>query len=198
VTSRWLDSDAPRGDDYDARWRAMAAAGQNPHGEADFVERFAPRTVLDAGCGTGRVAIELTRRGIRCVGVDLDARMLGAARRNAPQVEWHESDLTTLDLRDDHGAPRRFDVAVAAGNVMIFLAPGSEATVVARVAAHLAPGGRIIAGFQLGGGRLPLDAYDAAATAAGLELEARHATWDGAPFVTGGDYAVSAHRRTDD
>lgn len=175
----------------------MAAAGQNPHGEADFVERFAPRTVLDAGCGTGRVAIELTRRGIRCVGVDLDARMLGAARRNAPQVEWHESDLTTFDLRDDHGAPRRFDVAVAAGNVMIFLAPGSEATAVARVAAHLTPGGRFIAGFQLGGGRLPLDAFDAAAAAAGLELESRHATWDGAPFVSGGDYAVSVHRRTD-
>jgi SAM-dependent methyltransferase len=198
VTSRWQDSDAPRGDDYDARWRAMAAAGQNPHGEADFVERFAPRTVLDAGCGTGRVAIELTRRGIRCVGVDLDAGMLATARRNAPDVEWHQSDLATFDLRDEQGAQRRFAVAVAAGNVMIFLAPGTEATVVARVAAHLEPGGRLIAGFQLGGGRLPLEAYDAAATAAGLELEARHATWDGAPFVAGGDYAVSVHRRAGD
>ena len=34
---------------------------------------FALRSVLDAGCGTGRVALELVRRGLEVVGVDLDA-----------------------------------------------------------------------------------------------------------------------------
>ena len=34
-----------------------------------FVQRFAPTTVLDAGCGTGRVARELGRRGVLAVGV---------------------------------------------------------------------------------------------------------------------------------
>jgi SAM-dependent methyltransferase len=187
VSSRWQRTGAPRGDEYDARWKALAAAGQDPHGEAGFVMRFRPTSVLDAGCGTGRVAIELARRGVEAFGVDLDAGMLETARRNAPHLTWIEDDLSSLDLG------RRFDIVVMAGNVMIFVEPGTEAAVVARMAAHLHPGGRLIAGFQLGQ-TLGLDAYDAAATAAGLTLEDRFSTWDGDPFVTkGARYAVSVH-----
>jgi SAM-dependent methyltransferase len=193
MTSRWHETDAPRGDAYDARFAALAASGQNPHGEADFVERLAPRTVLDAGCGTGRVAIELARRGVDAVGVDLDPAMLATARAKAPDLEWFEDDLATLDLRDTSGARRRFGVVVAAGNVMIFVAPGTEATVVERLADHLDDGGALVAGFQLGR-QLTLADYDLAAEQAGLRLEARFSTWDGAPFVAGGDYAVSVHR----
>jgi SAM-dependent methyltransferase len=194
MSSRWNESSAPRGDDYDARWDQLAAAGHDPHGEVAFVQRYAPTTVLDAGCGTGRVAIELVRRGITAVGVDLDDAMLATARRKGPGVEWHHLDLATLDLRDDQGARRQFDAVVAAGNVIIFLRPGSEPEVVARLADHLAPGGRLIAGFQLGA-TVTLAAYDDAARAAGLGLEQRFATWDGDPFVAPGTYAVSVHRR---
>ena len=54
----------------------MAASGQSIHGEAEFLLGYGPESVLDAGCGTGRVAIELERRGIDSVGVDLDRKML--------------------------------------------------------------------------------------------------------------------------
>jgi SAM-dependent methyltransferase len=185
--SRWSDTDAPKGDDYDARWSAMAARGEPVHGEADLVASLLPDTVLDAGCGTGRVAIELARRGIDVVGADLDQPMLEAARRKAPQLEWLHADLATLALE------RFFDVVVMAGNVMIFVTPGSEQAVVANMARHLVEGGALVAGFQL---TTPysLDRYDADCAAAGLVLEHRAATWGGAPFV-GGDYAVSVHRR---
>ena len=36
--------------------------------------------MLDAGCGTGRVAIELAARGFSVVGMDLDEAMLDTAR----------------------------------------------------------------------------------------------------------------------
>jgi SAM-dependent methyltransferase len=192
--SRWDEVDAPRGDEYDARWERLAAEGKDPHGEVAFVQRYHPRSVLDAGCGTGRVAVELVRRGVPAVGVDLDARMLDTARRKAPDIEWHELDLATLDLRDDEGRPRRFDLVVAAGNVMIFLRPGTEAAVAERLAHHLEPGGRLVAGFQLGSS-LGLDRYDAVTAKAGLVLEDRFATWDAEPFVAPGTYAVSVHRR---
>jgi SAM-dependent methyltransferase len=188
VSSRWQRTGAPRGDDYDARWKALEAAGHDPHGEVAFVMRFGPVSVLDAGCGTGRVAIELDRRGVEAVGVDLDARMLDTARRKAPHLTWVEHDLASVDLG------RQFDVVVMAGNVMIFLAPGSEAMVVARMAAHLHPGGRLISGFQLGQ-NLGLDAYDRAAADAGLTPDGRYSTWDGDPFESGGGYAVSVHRK---
>lgn len=144
---------------------------------------------MDAGCGTGRVAIELARRGYETVGVDLDETMLDTARRKAPQLEWHRDDLRELQLG------RTFDVVVAAGNVMIFLMPQSEATVVRRLAEHLNPDGLLVAGFQLAGNRLPLAEYDEHAAAAGLTLIDRFATWSREPFVDSGDYAVSIHGR---
>ncbi|MFF4608413.1 class I SAM-dependent DNA methyltransferase [Streptomyces albidoflavus] len=177
------------GDAYQARFDEIAAGGGEVHGEAELVRSLGPGSVLDAGCGTGRVAVELARHGIEVVGVDLDASMLATARRLAPGLAWHRSDLAGLDLG------RSFDVVVMAGNVPLFTAPGTEAALVAGVARHVRPGGgRLVAGFSLDRG-YTLEAYDAHASAAGLDLEARYATWDREPY-DGGAYAVSVHRRT--
>ncbi len=149
--------------------------------------------MLDAGCGTGRVAIELARRGHHVVGVDSDPAMLDLARNKAPQLSWIQGDLASTVISGDAGEHRLFDAAVAAGNVMIFLERGTEAAVMANIAAHLRPGGVLVAGFQLSDGYLALHVYDALAERNGLELDARYSTWEGAPF-DGGDYAVSVHR----
>src|SRR5665647_821424 len=78
-------------DEYEQRWQRIAEAGGNPHGEVDFVMQYAPRTALDAGCGFGRVAVELSARGVTTVGVDLDPDLLERARRIAPDLEWHHA-----------------------------------------------------------------------------------------------------------
>jgi 2-polyprenyl-3-methyl-5-hydroxy-6-metoxy-1,4-benzoquinol methylase len=170
------------------------------HGEATFVESLGVRSVLDAGCGTGRVALELARRGLEVVGIDADPGMLSAARSKAPDIEWVQADLSVFDLSEADGpgaeptGRRRFDCAVMAGNVMIFVVPGTEGAVLERLAAHLHPGGLVVAGFQLIRDRLNLETYDELATAAGLALTDRFATWDRDPWAPGGDYAVSVHR----
>jgi SAM-dependent methyltransferase len=189
----WLTGGV-RGDAYDQRFADLERAGRSMHGEADFVYALGPRRVLDAGCGTGRVAIELARRGVEVVGVDLDPGMLAAARAKAPELRWVEGDLADPSL--DVGAGT-FDVVVAAGNVMIFVTPGTEAVVIETLGRHLAPAGRLVAGFQLGGRDRPLTLarYDELAEAAGLVLIDRWATWERAPYGGGGDYAVSVHRR---
>jgi SAM-dependent methyltransferase len=174
---------------------AVAASGKDMHGEAGFVEALGVRSVLDAGCGTGRVAIELARRGLEVVGIDVDPGMLSAARAKAPDLEWILADLSDFTLPDADGpGPRRFDAAVLAGNVMIFVVPGTEGRVLERMAAHLHPGGLVVAGFQLVPGRLTLERYDSLASAAGLTLSGRFATWDRDPWTPGGVYAVSVHR----
>jgi SAM-dependent methyltransferase len=193
--TRWQHSShVPRGDDYDRRWQDLATKGQNVHGEADFVTAALQHSggdrVLDAGCGTGRVAIELADRGFTAVGVDADPAMLEAAGRKAPHLTWIQADLCRLT----GVVPADFDIAVLAGNVMIFLAPGTEGPALQQVAACVRPGGLVIAGFSLRPDRLGLDAYDEHARAAGLVLLERWATWERAPF-TGGDYAVSVHQR---
>jgi len=174
------------GDTYQERFDALASKGVMVHGEADFVHGLAPSSVLDAGCGTGRVGRELAQRGIEVVGVDAAASMIATARRLAPELTWIVDDLTAFDLG------RVFDVVVMAGNVPIFTPEGTQEALVAGCRRHLAPGGRLVAGFRLDRG-YHLDAYDEHCRSAGLKLEDRWATWSGAPF-TGGDYAVSCHR----
>ena len=182
------------GDDYQARFDRLAATGADVHGEATFVRAYEPTSVLDAGCGTGRVAIELARRGIDVTGIDLDEAMLATARQKAPELTWQMGDLKDVTITSADGSGRRFTIVALAGNVMIFLEPGTEGAVVANLSRHVEPGGRLIAGFQLGAGQLALGAYDSFAAAADLELESRWSTWDRDSY-DGGDYAVSVHRR---
>jgi SAM-dependent methyltransferase len=192
--TRWQDTNAPRGGGYDARWERLAASGKNIHGEADLVDdllrEFDGSRVLDAGCGTGRVAIELSRRGRAVVGVDADAGMLDTARMKDPEISWILADLANLSAHVD----ATFNLVLAAGNVMIFLSPGTEGRVVRELAERLAPGGLLVAGFSVRPDRLPLEEYDRLVDAAGLASVARWATWDRQPY-DGGDYAVSVHRR---
>lgn len=186
--SRWLEeTGGGRGVDYDEAFRALAASGADVHGEAAYVDALLPRRarVLDAGCGTGRVAVELARRGHRLVGVDSDASMLAVARAHSGP-RWLHGDLATLDLAE------RFDLVVAAGNVVVFLAPGSEPEVLRRLAAHLLPGGLLVSGWRTD--RLPVADYDRWAAAAGLAPVVRHATWDAAPWHDDADWCVAVDR----
>ena len=192
--SRWQDTGAPRGDDYDARWRKLAAAGQSIHGEADLIENLLRETggsrVLDAGCGTGRVATELASRGFSVVGIDLDDDMLATARAKAPELHWIRADLAdaTAHLTGE------FDVVAMAGNVMIFVDAGTEGRVLKELSSLLAPRALLVCGFSLQPAGLSLPEYNRLAEAAGLEAVHRWATWDQQPY-DGGNYAVSVHRR---
>src|SRR5262249_43047066 len=120
MRNRWLGSaDVPRGDAYDAQFQALAQAGEDVHGEAHFVASLGVAAVRGAGCGTGRVAIDLARRGIDAVGVDLDATMLAVAQRKAPHLPWYAGDISTIELTMPEAPARRrlFDAIVLAGNV---------------------------------------------------------------------------------
>lgn len=193
-------AEAAQGPDYARRYAerfdALAASGQDPHGEANLLARLVPpgARVLDAGCGTGRVAQRLHELGYAVVGADVDATMVAVARERAPEVPWHVADLAALDL----GA--RFDLVVLAGNVVPLVGAAALPRVVRRLTAHLDPAGLLVSGFGLDAASLPpgvpvvtLTAYDAACSAAGLTLRDRYAGWDGAGY-DGGGYAVSVHR----
>ncbi|MFF3490446.1 class I SAM-dependent methyltransferase [Streptomyces sp. NPDC002795] len=199
--SRWQElTGGKSGGEYAARFEALARSGKDMHGEASFCAALVPSgaRVLDAGCGTGRVMIRLAELGYDCVGIDLDASMLDVARERAPQLPWFQTDLAEFDPAA-LGIATDFDLVVAAGNVLPLLTPGTEATVVERLAATLRPGGLLVAGFGLDAAHLPvpptitLPEYDACCEAAGLTLVDRFSTWDAAPYDDGG-YAVSVHR----
>lgn len=192
VSERWSQWRAETDlEEYYTRWRRLEATGQSSHGEADFIESLHPSSVLDAGCGMGRVAIELARRGIDVVGVDLDDDLLEFARRSDSSIRWVQSDLATLLLG------RRFDVVAMPGNVMIFCRRGDRGTIIGNAAAHLEVEGLLVAGFDLqqGRGALTLADYDDLCWAVNLELVERWSTWQRDAY-RGQAYAVSVHRRS--
>jgi SAM-dependent methyltransferase len=185
------------GEAYAARIAALAASGKDMHGEARFCAALVPAgaRILDAGCGTGRVGARLAELGYDVAGTDVDASMLAVAQR-IPGVRWYLADLAELELGE-----QPFDLIVAAGNVFPFLAPGTGARVLERLAAHLAPGGLLVSGFGLDRPHVPqpgaivdIADYDGWCLAAGLLPVSRHATWDGDAWSDLAGYAVSVHR----
>jgi SAM-dependent methyltransferase len=196
--SSWAHIAGPdRGSRYSARFAALAASGSDVHGEASFCADLMPAgaRILDAGCGTGRVAIRLAELGYECVGVDADEAMLAQARATASSLSWLHRDLADLA-----GAELgRFDLVLAAGNVIPLLDRGTEAGVIANLVDRLTPDGLLVAGFGLDAAHLPLASapldladYDGWCATAGLRLVDRYATWGGDPYDNGG-YAVSVH-----
>jgi SAM-dependent methyltransferase len=197
--SRWSDATGgATGRDYAARFDELEATGADVHGEASLCASLVPAgaRVLDAGCGTGRVAIRLAELGYDVTGVDLDESMLEVARERAPRLSWLGGDLATLDLGTT------FDLVLMAGNIVPLVAEGSEPAVLARMAVHLAPGGLLVAGFGLDRAHLPaaaalvrIEDYDTWCASAGLTPAHRFATWDRAAYTDGAGYAVSVHTR---
>jgi SAM-dependent methyltransferase len=193
--TRWVtDTNEGHSQWYIERFRRMAADGVDLGGEARFVDALAApgSRILDAGCGPGRVGAVLHGRGHQVVGVDADPELIAAAREDHPGPLWVVADLADLDL-PGAGVAEPFDAAVVAGNVLAFVASGTEPDVLRRIAAHLVPDGVAAVGFGTGRG-YALEAFDADLRAAGFTLEHRFSTWDLSPWEDDAQFAVSVLR----
>jgi SAM-dependent methyltransferase len=192
ATPRWFTAHAAgHAQWYIDRFRRMAAEGTDLAGETRFLDAMLPREarVLDAGSGTGRVGAALHARGHTVVGVDVDPELVEAARHDYPGPSWLLGDLATLDLQT-----QPFDAALLAGNVLVFVAPGTERRVLERVAAHVRPDGIVVTGFTTTRD-YKISTLDDDATAAGLVREHRFATWDLRPWHDTAEWAVSVFRK---
>ena len=110
-----------------------------------------PATVLELGCGTGRILLALARRGHTVTGLDQSDAMLAQCRAKLaeePGSVRNRVSLSRSDVRDFTVAPpaaRGFDLAVAPFRVLQHLTTATDQLrCLSTVHRHLAPGGMFV------------------------------------------------------
>ncbi|MCW5941296.1 MAG: class I SAM-dependent methyltransferase [Fimbriimonadaceae bacterium] len=111
----------------------------------DLIRRFG-EPVLDIGCGTGRILLDLRALGMDAEGVDNSPEFLDLCRAKATaqniEVEVYEQRMEELDL------PRRFRTILAPSSALQLLTdPPVFREALRRFFDHLLPGGALVASF---------------------------------------------------
>ncbi|WP_080794982.1 class I SAM-dependent methyltransferase [Corynebacterium pacaense] len=181
-------------ENYAARWRRLAEEGADIYGEARLIDAMAARgsTILDAGCGQGRIGGYLARRGHRVTGIDIDPVLIAYAEQDFPGASWVVGDLS-----GDPIGKGDFDLVVSAGNVMGFLAEEGRVPALVNIRDALTPSGRAVIGFSAGRGWAFGD-FLADASLAGLDLESAFESWDLRPFDDNSQFLVAVLGRSSD
>ena len=194
--SRW-ERGGERNAGYGRRFAELVASGADVDGEARLADTLVARRarILDAGSGMGRVAAYLHDRGHRVVAAEPDPGLVAQSRRTYPHVDVLPHDILGLtdEVLSAAAGPEEFDLIVCVGNVIAFVAEGTEVAVLTRLREVLAPDGRVLVGFHLEGGpatarKVTPDQFAAEVGAAGLVVDHRFGGYDLRPVDD--EYAV--------
>lgn len=120
-------------------WRTVIAAAEGHVAEHGPIDAARPPLAVDLGCGAGRDARELLRRGWRVIAIDreragVEALRAATAARDLPRLETRVADLATADIPPAD--------LVNASISLPFLPPESFHDTLARALAAVNPGGR--------------------------------------------------------
>ncbi len=124
----WHDVECGRYDADIALWRELAAAARGP--------------ILDVGAGTGRVTLDLARRGHAVVALDIDAALLAELERRAGAEGLHVQAVVA-DAADFALPMRDFALVMAPMQTVQLLRAQGRLGFLRCARAHVAPGGHV-------------------------------------------------------
>ena len=126
----WHDVECGGYDGDLALWKELADAADGP--------------ILDLGCGTGRVALDLARQGHRVHGLDLDLEFVAAFNERATAAGLTATATATAADAREFDLGEEFAMVLAPMQFVQVLGGASERLACLRCALrHLRPGGRL-------------------------------------------------------
>lgn len=147
--AEWYDAEHDTFED-DLQFYRDLAAGTGP-------------TILEVGCGSGRVTVALARMGRTITGIDPSAAMLARCRARlaaeprgvADHVRLIHADIRALGSE----APSSFALVIVPLNTFAhFATPADRLAALAAIREHVVPGGRVALDLDLAGPRRLLQA----------------------------------------
>lgn len=118
---------------------------------ADLVRNSGPPTVVEAGCGPGRITAHLASLGLDAFGIDLSPVMIAVARRDHPRLRFEQGTLDAIDAEDASLG------GVVAWYSIIHTPPALLPTAFTEFHRVLSAGGHLLLAFQVGDERVLLE-----------------------------------------
>ena len=91
----------------------------------DYLKQEALTSVLDIGCGTGTFALEISRKDVRVLGVDLSEEMVEISKEKARE-RGSGATFAKADMRDLREIQGEFDGVLCLGNTLAHVSGEAE------------------------------------------------------------------------
>ena len=146
MTQREVRRSSPEPGPWDATYRSGNAPWDVGHPQAVFLrladEGAIASPVLDAGCGTGELALYFASRGLSAVGVDFSPVAIGAARAKAAE-RGLRVEFIVHDVLDLGALGQQFQGVVDSGTFHVFNVESDVRRYVESLRSVLAPAGAL-------------------------------------------------------